>query len=103
MDVRMGNSGELSTNKQILDVSGYYKGLIIVNTLASVSNVTIHNCSSEGTPSADNMVAELSLPAVQGDCKVDNPTGVIDCPKGIRAIVVAGSVKYHVRYSALPG
>jgi len=103
MDVKMGYSGELAANGQITTVRSYYKGLILMNTGATVSNVTIHDCSAAGTPSAANMVAELGLPAVDGDCIVDNPTGVIECPDGIRAVVVEGTVKFHVRYSVMPG
>ena len=102
MDVKMENSGELAANAQITTVKTYYKGLILINGAAAVSNVTIHNCSATGTPSTSNMVAELSLPAVDGDCVVDNPTGVIECPDGIRAVKVEGTVKYHVRYCAQP-
>lgn len=103
MDVKMGYSGELTGNAQITTTKTYYKGLILMNTAATLSNVTIHNCSAAGTPSAANMVAELGLPATDGDCIVDNPTGVIECPDGIRAVKVEGSVKFHVRYSVLPG
>ena len=102
MDVKMANSGELAANAQISTVKTYYKGLILINGTNAVSNVTIHNCSVAGTPSAANMVAELSLPAVDGDCVVDNPTGVIECPDGIRAVLVKCTVKYHVRYCAQP-
>ena len=102
MDVKMGYSGELAANAQITTVKSYYKGLILMNGHATISNVTIHNCSAAGTPSATNMVAELSLPATDGDCIVDNPTGVIECPDGIRAVKVEGTVKFHVRYSVLP-
>ena len=103
MDVKMEDSGELAANAQISTVKTYYKGLILVNGAATISNVTIHNCSAAGTPAAANMVAELSLPATDGDCIVDNPTGVIECPDGIRAVLVEGTVKYHVRYCAQPG
>ena len=102
MDVKMENSGEQNDSAQITTVRTYYKGLILINTSAAVSNVTVHNCSATGTPSAANMVGELSLPAVDGDCIVDNPTGVIECPDGIRAVLVEGTVKYHVRYCAQP-
>ena len=98
----MAYSGELDDSAQISTIKTYYKGLILINGAAAVSNVTIHNCSVAGTPSATNMVAELSLPAVDGDCIVDNPTGVIECPDGIRAVKVEGTVLYHVRYSAQP-
>ncbi len=103
MDVKMDDSGELSANAQITTVRTFYKGLILMNGAATLSNVTIHNCSAAGTPSAANMVAELGLPAVDGDCIVDNPTGVIECPDGIRAVKVEGTVKFHVRYAAQPG
>jgi len=103
MDVKMGYSGELTGNGQITTVRSYYKGLILMSAAATISNVTIHDCSAAGTPSAANMVAELGLPAVDGDCIVDNPTGVIECPDGIRAVVVEGTVKFHVRYSVMPG
>lgn len=103
MDVRMEDSGELNASAQITTVKTYYKGLILISGAAAVSNVTIHNCSAAGTPSTSNMVAELSLPATDGDCIVDNPTGVIECPAGIRAVKVEGTVKYHVRYAVLPG
>ncbi len=99
----MDDSGELSGNAQITTVRTFYKGLILMNGAATLSNVTIHNCSAAGTPSAANMVAELGLPAVDGDCIVDNPTGVIECPAGIRAVKVEGTVKFHVRYAAQPG
>ena len=99
----MDDSGQLAANGQVTTVRSYYKGMILVNKAATLSNVTIHNCSATGTPSAANMVAELGLPAVDGDCIVDNPTGVIECPDGIRAVLVEGTVKYHVRYSILPG
>jgi len=99
----MDDSGQLAANGQITTVRSYYKGCILMNAAATLSNVTIHNCSATGTPSAANMVAELGLPAVDGDCIVDNPTGVIECPDGIRAVLVEGTVKYHVRYSILPG
>lgn len=102
MDVKMESSGELSANAQVTTVKTYYKGLILVNTAAAVCSVTIHNCSAAGTPSAANMVAKLSTPAVDGDCRVDNPTGVIECPDGIRAVKAAGTVKYLVRYCAQP-
>ena len=102
MDVKMEDSGELAANAQITTVRTYYKGLILISGAAAISNVTIHNCSAAGTPSTSNMVAELSLPATDGDCIVDNPTGVIECPAGIRAVLVEGTVKYHVRYCAQP-
>ena len=106
MDVKMGYSGELSDSAQISAVRSYYKGLILVNEGAAIAKVTIHNCASDangGTPAATNMVAELAIPATDGDSKVDNPTGVIECPDGIRAVKVEGTVKFHVRYSVQPG
>jgi len=105
MDVKMEDSGELSANAQVTTVRTYYKGMILVNGTGAIASVAIHNCASDangGSPSAANMVAELSLPAVDGDCIVDNPTGVIECPNGIRAVKTTGTVKFHVRYCAQP-
>lgn len=103
MDVKMGNSGEQNGSAQITTFKAFYKGLILINGAAAISNVTIHNCTAAGTPSTSNMVAELSLPATDGDCIVDNPTGVIECPNGIRAVLVEGTVKFHVRYAVQLG
>jgi len=103
MDVKMEDSGEQNDSAQITTFKSYYKGLILINGAATISNVTIHNCTAAGTPSTTNMVAELSLPATDGDCILDNPAGVIECPDGIRAVKVEGTVKYHVRYSVQPG
>lgn len=106
MDVKMENSGQKTGNLQITTFSAYYKGAILINATsveASVASITIHNCSATGTPDAGNMVAELSTIAAVGDYRVDAPTGVIECPNGIRVVKTGDSMRYHVRYSILPG
>ena len=103
MDVKMGYSGQLSDNAQITTVKSFYKGGILIAGSAAKCRVTIHNCSAADTPAAANMVAELSVPATDGQGFVDNPTGVIECPDGIRAVKVTGTIKYHIRYAIQPG
>lgn len=105
MGVKLAYSGQKSDNEQITAFKAFYKGAILVNldNVASVARIAIHNCSSTGTPSATNMIAELSLPATTGESKVDNPTGVIECPDGIRVVKSTGTLTYHIRYSIQPG
>jgi len=110
MDVKMFYSGEQNGNIQIATFRCYYKGaiLVAVSGTAEVA-IAIHNCTSTGTPTAANMVAKLSIPATvtgcsrKGDCIVDNPTGVIECPDGIRVVKSgAGTCKYHIRGCVQP-
>ena len=104
MDVKMFYSGEQNGNIQIATFRCYYKGaiLVAVSGTAEVA-IAIHNCTSTGTPTAANMVAKLSLVATKGGCIVDNPTGVIECPDGIRVVKSgAGTCKYHIRGCAQP-
>ena len=104
MDVKMGYSGQLTNTAQITTVKSYYKGAILKSgDGAAVCSIAIHNCAAAATPSAATMVAELSLPAVPGSCIVDNPTGVVECPDGIRVIRAEGTVRFHIRYSVMPG
>ena len=96
-------SGQQSASAQIIDEKFYYCGAILRTTAATAYSLQIHNCSSVGTPSAANMVAELSVPAVADTCVVDNPKGAIECPDGIQAVLSTGTTaRYHVRGSALP-
>ena len=104
MDVKMGYSGQLTNTAQITTVKSYYKGAILKSgDGAAVCSIKIYDCASGGTPAAATMIAELSLPATPGSCIVDNPTGVVECPNGIRVIRAGGTVKFHIRYSILPG
>lgn len=103
MDVKLGYSGQLSANAQITTEKTYYKGAILKSATAGIAYITIHNCSAAGTPSAANMVAEVSTPATDGAFEKDNPDGVIECPDGIRVVKISGTIKYHIRYAVLPG
>ena len=103
MDVKMGYSGQLSGDAQVSTVRSYYKGAILRVASAAKGHIQIHNCSAAGTPAAANMVAELSVSATDCKCAVDNPTGVIECPDGIRVVKVTGTITYHVRYAIQPG
>ena len=102
MDVKLGYSGQLAASAQITTEKTYYKGAILRVASAAKGHIQIHNCSAAGTPSTANMVAELSVPATDCECRVDNPTGVVECPDGIRVVKVTGTITYHVRYAVQP-
>ena len=91
----------VSTGANIIDEKFYYKGSILIGAGAAAS-LKIHNCSSTGTPSAANMVAELSVPAVAGECAVDNLHGAIECPDGITYVLSGASAVCHIRGCATP-
>lgn len=97
--IKMFTSGEQNGNIQIATYRCYYTGAILVAASGSAEvAISIHNCTSSGTPNAGNMVAKLSLIATKGGCIVDNPLGVSECPDGIRVVKSgAGTCKYIIR------
>ena len=96
-------SGQKAASAQIIAEKFYYVGAILLTTDATAYILQIHNCSAAGTPSAANMVAELSVPGVANSYAVDSPKGCIECKDGIRCVLSTGTTgRYHVRGSALP-
>lgn len=101
MDVKMFPSGQQIANAVITTKNCYYKGAILRGA-GVVTILAIYNSKTLAAVTSANMVAVLSVPAVDGECKIDNPTGVIPCPNGICAVLEGAGAVYHVRAAGSP-
>ena len=91
----MFSSGQKAASAVIIAEACFYGGSILIGA-TSVATLQIHNCKALAGVTAANMVGEISVTAVAGDCKVDPVPKGISCPKGLVAIL-DGTAKYHVR------
>lgn len=100
--IAIWDSGQKAVSVNIIAERFYYVGCMLRTSGATACILQVHNCAATGDATADNMVAEISVPAVANTSIVDNPKGAIECPLGITAILTGGTGLYHVRGSALP-